>query len=89
MMLYDKDIYEIEVKHGKVYLEYFCPTEGAIFTREDLLFLLKKLDEEGKCQHDHILRETIRDIANQCICSYEICPDCGYKNEARVGTPLT
>lgn len=44
-MLYDKDICDIEVKHGKVYLEYFCPTEEAIFTREDLVFLVFLLDK--------------------------------------------
>ena len=44
VMLYDKDICGIEVKHGKVYLEYFCPTEEAIFTREDLVFFLEQLD---------------------------------------------
>ena len=43
-MLYDKDICDIEVKHGKVYLEYFCPTEEAIFTREDLVLFLEQLD---------------------------------------------
>lgn len=44
-MLYDRDICEIEIKHGRVYLEYFCPTEEAIFTREDLVFLVFLLDK--------------------------------------------
>ena len=43
-MLYDKDICGIEIKHGKVCLEYLCPTEEAIFTREDLVFFLEQLD---------------------------------------------
>ena len=45
-MLYDKDVCDIEIKHGKVYLEYLCPTEEAIFTREDLVFLVFLLDKE-------------------------------------------
>jgi len=44
MMLYDRDIDYWEIRGGKLYIEYFTYTEQAIFTREDLVFLLKQLD---------------------------------------------
>ena len=85
-MLYDKDICEIEIKHGRVYLEYFCPTEEAVFTREDLVFLLEKLDEGGKvCKHPRMKTETIMDVANQGCWVTHVCPDCLYANTEKYG----
>lgn len=45
-MLYDKDIWKVGIKDGKILIEYYGPTEEAIFTREDLVFLVFLLDKE-------------------------------------------
>ena len=45
-MLYDRDIWQYKIKDGKVTLEYIAPTQEAIFTREDLVFLVFLLDKE-------------------------------------------
>lgn len=44
-MLYDKDIWKVCIKDGKILIEYYGPTEEAIFTREDLVFLVFLLDK--------------------------------------------
>ena len=43
-MLYDRDIWKVFIKDGKILVEYYGPVEEAIFTREDLVFLLEQLD---------------------------------------------
>lgn len=43
-MLYDIDICKVGIRDGKILIEYYGPTEEAIFTREDLIFLLEQLD---------------------------------------------
>lgn len=43
-MLYDRDIWKVGIKDGKILIEYYGPTEEAIFTREDLVFFLEQLD---------------------------------------------
>ena len=45
-MLYDKDIWKVGIKDGKILIEYYGPTEEAIFTRDDLVFLVFLLDKE-------------------------------------------
>lgn len=43
-MLYDRDIWRVDIKDGKILIKYYGPTEEAIFTREDLVFFLEWLD---------------------------------------------
>lgn len=43
-MLYDRDIWKVGIKGGKIFIEYHGPIEEAIFTREDLVFFLEQLD---------------------------------------------
>lgn len=42
-MLYDRDIYDhFESGDGIIHIRYNGPTEEALFTKEDLLFLIDK-----------------------------------------------
>lgn len=43
-MLYDKDIWKVGIKDDKILIQYYGPIEEAIFTREDLVFLLEQLN---------------------------------------------
>lgn len=47
--LYDRDIEDILVgEKGKIHIVYYVPVEEAIFTKEDLKYLLWLLDEDGE-----------------------------------------
>lgn len=44
-MLYDRDVWQYKIIGDKVFLEYIAPTEEAVFTKYDLLKLLKQMEE--------------------------------------------
>lgn len=47
--LYDRDIEDVLVgEKGKVHIVYYVPVGEAIFTKEDLEYLLWLLDEDGE-----------------------------------------
>lgn len=79
-MLYDRDIWLYTITDDKVVIEYIGPTEAAVFTREDLVLLLKQLDYKGKgvCKHKNLEQYAIRDIGFQLTWFYSECADCNY-----------
>lgn len=88
-MLYDKDIWKVGIKDGKILIEYYGPTEEATFTREDLLFLLKQIDDSDLCKHENAESYVIRDIGLQVTWVYSACSDCGYLERVPVRRDLS
>lgn len=43
--MYDRDIKDIFVIDNKLHVEYICPTEEGIFTKEDLEYLTKRIED--------------------------------------------
>ena len=43
--LYDRDIADIFVIDDKVHVEYYVPTQEGIFTKEDLEYLIKRIED--------------------------------------------
>ena len=44
--LYDRDVMDVFVIEDKVHVEYYAPTQEGIFTKEDLEYLIKRVDEK-------------------------------------------
>ena len=88
-MLYDRDIWQYKIKDGKVTLEYIAPTQEAIFTREDLLVLLKYLDDDEICTHENIEQCTANDTCLQVVWVYSGCLDCGHTERIPIHKDLS
>lgn len=43
--LYDRDVMDIFVIDNKVHVEYYTPTQEGIFTKEDLEYLIKRIED--------------------------------------------
>lgn len=44
--LYDRDVMDVFVIEDKVHVEYYLPTQEGIFTKEDLEYLIKRIEEK-------------------------------------------
>lgn len=88
-MFYDKDVWNFKVENGKTLIEYLAPTEQAIFTREDLVFLLKLLDDNELCKHKDLDSYVLRDVGLQVTWVYSSCSDCGYLERVPVMRDLS
>lgn len=88
-MLYDRDIWQYKIKDGKVTLEYIAPTQEAIFTREDLIVLLKQMDDNEVCTHDNIDQYSINDAGMQVVWVYTECLDCQHTERLPVHKDLS
>ena len=88
-MFYDRDVWNFKVENGKILIEYLAPTEQVIFTREDLLFLLKQIDDSDLCRHENAEGYVIRDIGLQVTWVYSACSDCGYLERVPVRRDLS
>lgn len=88
-MLYDRDIWQYKIKDGNVTIEYLAPTEEVIFTREDLLVLLKQIDDSEICTHDNIDQYSINDTGLQVVWVYTECLDCNYTERLPVRKDLS
>jgi len=45
--LYDRDVMDVFVIDDKVHVEYYVPIQEGIFTKEDLEYLIKRIEEKG------------------------------------------
>lgn len=88
-MLYDRDICKVGIKDGKILIEYYGPTEEAIFTREDLMVLLKQMDDNEVCTHDNIDQYSINDDGMQVVWVYTECLDCQHTERLSVHKDLS
>lgn len=88
-MLYDKDIWKVGIKDGKILIEYYGPTQEAIFTREDLVFLLKQLDDSEVCKHGNPDIYVLEDMRLRVHWLYSSCSDCGYTERVPVRRDLS
>ena len=88
-MLYDRDICKVGIKDGKILIEYYGPTEEAIFTREDLMVLLKQMDDNEVCTHDNIDQYSINDDGMQVVWVYTECLDCQHTERLPVHKDLS
>ena len=87
-MLYDRDVWEVKVKEGKVFIEYNVPVEEAIFTRDDLTFLMQKLDSvTSVCKHYRMQSSVVKELDGQVVWVHADCPDCGHGERTLVKTP--
>jgi len=46
--MYDKDIHAVWTDSNKIHLAFMCPTEETILTKEDLIMLLDRLENNCK-----------------------------------------
>lgn len=88
-MLYDRDICEFEVKDDRLCIYYYAPTGQGIFTREDLVFLLKHMDDNKVCKHENIDQYSINDVGMQVVWVYTECLDCQYTERLPVHKDLS
>lgn len=88
-MFYDRDIWNFKVENGKILIDYLAPTEQVIFTREDLLSLLKQIDDNELCKHENAESYVIRDIRLQVTWVYSACSDCGHLERVPVRRDLS
>lgn len=93
--LYDRDIQDVFVNTGKIHVAYYAPTEQAIYTKEDLEYMLwllegsntvfqpiknsKQLMDEERETVSSAMMEIISNARSDARGAYDLY-DAGYRN---------